>query len=273
MAKVTLVIRLVTFLALCTSLQSAPASEIIDLGYGLDENSQYWPGTQRYNITLKTTFRNVTGIPWYAANTYEASEHVGTHLDAPFHFSEFGWKVGEIPLQRFFVPGVLIDVSDRVAGNDFELTPEDITTWESENGPIPNGSVILIRFGWSSLHYDNRTAYLGFGTSNSSELNFPGLSNEAAQYIRTKDVYGVGLDTPSIDPGKNVIFEAHQTLSGAQIFGIENMKLEKDVLPATGFRLHIMPSKITHGTGAPCRVMAFLDNNWCSDTASSGIMS
>jgi len=71
---------------------------------------------------------------------------------------------------------VLIDVSDKVQDNGFELSPEHITTWESENGPLPNGSVVLIRFGWSSLYYGNRTAYLGFGTSNSSELNFPGKS-------------------------------------------------------------------------------------------------
>ena len=64
MGKVTRVIGLVTFLGLCTTLQSAPAPEIIDLGYGLDEKSQYWPGTQRYNITLETTARNVNGIPW-----------------------------------------------------------------------------------------------------------------------------------------------------------------------------------------------------------------
>ncbi len=38
------------------------------------------------------------------------------------------------------------------------------------------------------------------------------------------------VDTPSIDPGKNVICEAHQTLLGAQIYGIENMNLERDVL-------------------------------------------
>jgi kynurenine formamidase len=58
-----------------------------------------------------------------------------------------------------------------------------------------------------------------------------GLSNETAQYILKRDVYGVGVDTPSLDPGNNVIFEAHQSLLGAQIFGIENLKLEKDVLP------------------------------------------
>jgi hypothetical protein len=64
MGRVTLVVRLVTFLVLWTTLQSAPAPEIIDLGYGLDEKTQYWPGTQRYNITLQTTVRNEKGIPW-----------------------------------------------------------------------------------------------------------------------------------------------------------------------------------------------------------------
>lgn len=261
MGEVKLIIRMVTCLVLGTIVRSPPAPGIIDLGFGLDDKTQYWPGTQRYNITLKTAQKDVDGIPWYATNTYEASEHVGTHVDAPYHFSEDGWKIGEIPLQRFFVPGLLIDVSDKVQDNDFELQPEHITAWESENGSIPKASVVLFRFGWSSLHYDNRTAYMGFGTSNSSELNFPGLSKKAAEYVRAKGVYGVGIDTPSIDPGKNVFFEAHQTLLGAQIYGIENLKLEKDVLPARGFMLHIMPSKITHGTGAPCRVMAFLDNN------------
>lgn len=55
----------VKFLLLCTIVQSAPTPKIIDLGYGLDEKTQFWPGTQRYNITLKTTQKNVNGIPWY----------------------------------------------------------------------------------------------------------------------------------------------------------------------------------------------------------------
>jgi kynurenine formamidase len=69
---------------------------------------------------------------------------------------------------------VLIDISDKVEDNDFELQPEDIRHWECEHGAITSRSVVLIRYGWSSLHYDNRTAYFGFGSSNSSELNFAG---------------------------------------------------------------------------------------------------
>jgi kynurenine formamidase len=68
-----------------------------------------------------------------------------------------------------------------------------------------------------------------------------GISNKAAQCIRAKGVYGVGIDTASLDPGKNVIFETHQTLLEAQIFGIENMNLEKDVLPGKWLKEAINP--------------------------------
>lgn len=40
-----------------------------------------------------------------ADNTYKASEHAGTHMDAPYHMYEEGWKLGEIPMCRFFAPG------------------------------------------------------------------------------------------------------------------------------------------------------------------------
>jgi kynurenine formamidase len=76
-----------------------------------------------------------------------------------------------------------------------------------------------------------------------------GISKDAAEYIvKTRDVYGVGLDTPSLDPGKKIIFEAHRTLFEARIFGIENLHLEKGVLPGnytkllTFIVLHLTPS-------------------------------
>jgi len=59
-----------------------------------------------------------------------------------------------------------------------------------------------------------------------------GIAKDAAQYIVGKrQVYGVGVDGPSLDPGQNVRYDSHRTLFEAQIFGIENLNLEKDVLP------------------------------------------
>jgi len=76
-----------------------------------------------------------------------------------------------------------------------------------------------------------------------------GIAKDAAEYIAGKrQVYGVGVDGPSLDPGQNPIFVAHRTLFEARIFGIENLNLEKDVLPGnyknlSTFRFsHLTPS-------------------------------
>ena len=58
-----------------------------------------------------------------------------------------------------------------------------------------------------------------------------GIAKKAAEYIKKRQVYGVGVDGPSLDPGQNVMYDAHRTLFEARIFEIENLNLEKDVLP------------------------------------------
>ena len=58
-----------------------------------------------------------------------------------------------------------------------------------------------------------------------------GISKDAAEYLVGKEVYGVGVDGPSLDPGHNRNFDAHWTLFKNNIFGLQNLKLEKDVLP------------------------------------------
>jgi kynurenine formamidase len=77
-----------------------------------------------------------------------------------------------------------------VKNKDFQFTAEDIIAWEKENGPIPRGSVVLISFGWSSLHYDNHTAYFGFANSSSSEMHFPGKATQTSpprsSFLQTK---------------------------------------------------------------------------------------
>jgi len=57
------------------------------------------------------------------------------------------------------------------------------------------------------------------------------IAKNAVTYIVEKrQVYGFCVDGRSLEPGKNVMFDAHRTLFEEQIFGIENLNLEKDVL-------------------------------------------
>jgi hypothetical protein len=54
----------INVVAIFTIARSAPTQEIIDLGYEMNNKTEYWPGTQKYNVTLKTRRINENGNPW-----------------------------------------------------------------------------------------------------------------------------------------------------------------------------------------------------------------
>ena len=47
----------------------------------------------------------------------------------------------------------------------------------------------------------------------------------------TGGVYAIGVDTPSLDPGKNEVFISHQTLMKVNIYAIENLNLSSSEIP------------------------------------------
>jgi len=54
----------VEIVVICTIAWSAPAPQIIDLGHEVNNRTEFWPGSQKYNVTLKTRKKNENGIPW-----------------------------------------------------------------------------------------------------------------------------------------------------------------------------------------------------------------
>jgi kynurenine formamidase len=68
----------------------------------------------------------------------------------------------------------------------------------------------------------------------------------------------VGIDTASIDHGQTGDFPSHVRLSRDGVPALENIA-NADLLPATGFTIVALPMKIAGGSGAPCRVVAFVD--------------
>lgn len=133
-------------------------------------------------------------------------------------------------------------------------------SWEAENGPLPDGGILMLRTGWGS-RWNDRTAYLGTeltGPDAVAELHFPGLGEAAAEWlVANRGVVAVGIDTPSIDRGQSVDFRAHVTLYAENISGFENVA-NLDLLPVTGSFVVALPMKIEGGSGGPLRIVAFL---------------
>jgi len=243
--------------AVMAALASGTAGRLIDLTHPLSPDSLYWPTGAPFEHEREGWSVNEAGY-WYASGSFASPEHLGTHLDAPVHFAEQGWTAARIPLERLIGPGVVIDISAKAGLDpDATLVAQDIDAWERSHGPIPDGAIVVVRTGWSA-NWPNWNSYYGTDTPmDVSTLHFPGVSPEAATILGARGVAGVGIDTASIDPGRDTTFRAHQVLAARNIFNLENLT-SVGALPASGFVILAFPMKIEDGTGGPTRVVALV---------------
>jgi kynurenine formamidase len=243
------------------TLKTEPArideAKLIDLTYAFDDKTIYWPTAKPFEWQKESWGKSAGGY-WYTAARYAASEHGGTHLDAPIHFSEAKQAADEIPISRLVGPAIVIDISQACASNaDYRLTTEDIAQWEKEHNTIPNDAIVLVRTGWGRFWPDKKK-YLGTDAPGDvANLHFPGISREAAELLAQRRIDAVGIDTASIDYGQSKDFITHQVLNGANVYGLENVA-NLDRLPVKGATLIALPMKIKGGTGGPARIIALL---------------
>jgi len=233
------------------------ASDIVDLSHPFDERTLYWPTAPSGFELRRLHFGKTEAGYFYAANSFCAPEHGGTHLDAPIHFAERGDTADRIPLRRLIGPGVVLDISAQASQDpDYRLRREDIAQFEAAHGRIPPGSVVLLRTGWSRF-WPDRKRYFGDDTpGDASRLRFPSYGNEAAELlVLERGVAALGVDTASIDYGRSADFPVHRIAAGANVPGLENLA-GLDALPASGFWVVALPMKIGGGSGGPLRIVA-----------------
>ncbi len=238
-------------------VQTGPPT-LVDLTHEFAEETIYWPANKSFQWE-KTDWGTTAAGYWYAAANFAASEHGGTHIDAPIHFGRGQSTVDQIPLDRLIGPAVVIDVRPRCdADPDYELTVDDLVTFESRHGRIQDGSLVFMLSGWGR-HWPDRARYLGSHTPDDARtLHFPGFSREAAEFLVSRRlVRGVGIDTASIDPGRSHDFPTHRVLNSAGVYAIENVDA-LDRLPARGATIYALPIKIKGGTGGPVRIIALV---------------
>lgn len=237
------------------------AERILDMTYAYDENTIYWPNAKSFKLTPEFQGMTEKGY-WYAANFYAASEHGGTHVDAPLHFAKNGRTVDQIPLAEWIGPAVKIDVTRECAQNrDYLLTVNDIKKWEKKNGYIPKGAWVVMYTGIGTQFYPDPKRVLGTdkkGLAAIPELSFPAFSQASAEFlVKNRNIKGIALDTPSIDYGKSQDFPVHRVICGADKVALENIA-NLDKLPVKGATLYVIPMNIKGATGAPARVFAIL---------------
>src|SRR6185503_20919272 len=132
----------------------------IDLTHDFSSETIYWPTAQGFAI--ESEFRGVTEKGYfYAANRYRASEHGGTHIDAPIHFAEGRKTVDQLSIEQLTGAAVVVDVSAKAQKDaDYLISATDLNAWESKHGEIPKGAILLINTGFAR-HWPDAKKYLG----------------------------------------------------------------------------------------------------------------
>ncbi len=232
----------------------------VDLSHDFSDSTIYWPTAKPFALDVVSAEMTPGGF-FYASNDFSASEHGGTHLDAPIHFAEGRQTADQIPLDRLIGPAVVVDVVARAdADRDYRLDVPALEAWEQANARIPDGSIVLVRTGWSS-RWPDKARYLGTaktGPAGVAELHFPGIDSSAARWLaQERQVKAVGIDTPSIDYGQSQSYDTHRILMGQNIPAFENVaSLER--LPPRGALVVALPMKIKGGSGGPLRIVALV---------------
>ncbi|GIU81030.1 MAG: hypothetical protein KatS3mg006_0094 [Pyrinomonadaceae bacterium] len=228
--------------------------EWIDLSYEFSGETIYWNEADSFKKEAVAEGRTPKGY-YYSAYKFCAPEHGGTHIDAPIHFAEGKQSVEQIPLSRLIAPAVKIDISEKASKDrDYQLSVEDITSWESAHGKIPEGAIVLIQTGYGKF-WGDRKKYMG---EEDGKKHFPGLGKEAAKWlIENRKISAVGIDTASIDFGASENFETHVQLMENNVPAFENVA-NLDKLPVKGMTIIALPMKIKGGSGGPLRIVAFL---------------
>jgi kynurenine formamidase len=255
-----LLVSLGSFTTLTAADSPFTGGKWIDLTHEFSSETLYWPTAEQF--TLESEFHGQTPKGYfYAANRYRASEHGGTHIDAPVHFAEGHKTVDKLSIEQLTGAAVVVDVSTKAKSDpDYQVSVDDLKAWEKQHGNIPKSAIVLFRTGYAR-YWPDAKKYLGTdekGPDAVAKLHFPGLHPDAARWLVSKrSIKAVGLDTASIDRGQSTLFESHRILFEKDVPAFENLAA-LDQLPTTGAYIIALPMKIKDGSGGPLRIVAWV---------------
>jgi kynurenine formamidase len=190
----------------------------------------------------------------YYLQEWTIIEHIGTHVDAPGHFTVGGRLAPDLQPSELIVPAVVIDIARRAARDpDTVVTVEDLRAFERRHGRIPRDAAVLMYSGWGAKVTD-ADAYRG--TDAAGTLHFPGFGADATEWLlRRRRIRSLGVDTLSIDPGNSSTFDTHLILTGADRYGLENLA-NLDRIPRRGATIVVGLIPYQEGSGGQARIFA-----------------
>jgi len=217
----------------------------ITLSYLIDENTPMYGGRPGFISKIKSSIKNGDSAN---ISFWQFPNHLGTHIDFPYHFYENGQSIQDFDLDFFIYNGKDIQLFEvMLIGKELLIKEEHIKKEEINK----KAKIVLLKTNVSE--YRNNEKYWKYN---------PGISLELAEWLRQNfhELKIIGLDSISISSWQHrkIGRMAHRNLLNPEkpILLIEDMDLSQ-VNQKTQFKkLIIAPFRASHENGCPCTIFA-----------------
>ncbi|HET8537674.1 MAG TPA: cyclase family protein [Solirubrobacteraceae bacterium] len=201
------------------------------------------------------------GEGWAVETLNNFGTHNSTHVDAPWHYNstvrgERAQTIDELPLEWFFKPGVVLDMTHKADGDPMTAADAQAALQQVGHELAPL-DIVLVRTGRDAFYAE--PDYMARGC---------GATFEATKWLYDQGVRVMGIDAWGWDaplhlqaqeavardePG--IFWAAHQAdLDYCQIERLFNL----GELPPAGFTVACFPLKIVGGSAGPTRAVAIV---------------
>ncbi|MBT2571839.1 arylformamidase [Planococcus sp. ISL-110] len=201
---------------------------IIDISMELSNDTPEWPGDMPFSYELSVTTKQSGSVN---VGKLQSSTHIGTHVDAPFHYDDQGIQIHELPLDVYLSKAQVVDVSglSKIHSSDLE--------------PIEKGITALLL---KTVSWKDRSRF---------PEKWPVFDESIAEWMADHGVRLLGVDVPSVDPETSKELPMHHAMNRHQRFILEGIVLD-DVAEGV-YQLAALPLKIKGGEGSPVRAILY----------------
>lgn len=204
---------------------------IIDLSQPIHPGMPMFPGAPQPRLEPMASIDR----EGYAECWLGLASHTGTHIDAPAHLLPTAKALDDLPIEHFTGPGLIVPIRNPV------VSLGDLVPFEAR---IRESRFVLLNTGWDA-HWGDPSYF----------EDFPTLDPEAAAWLATFDLAGIGIDAPSLDPVACLSLPNHRAFLSRDICIIENLR-GLDAIGPEPFLFSCLPLPIPKADGCPVRAVA-----------------
>lgn len=199
----------------------------IDISQPLQNGHAEWPGDTPFQFDIEFKKEDTGSVNIGKLTT---STHMGTHIDAPFHFDNEGQTVEQLPLDLYIGKARVIELKDAKQIGRAELEAFDFQGVER----------VLLK----TTKRENLTVF---------PSDFMTLKADVALFLQEQGVRLIGVDVPSVDAETSKTLDAHHALHEHGIYILENIVLDEVV--EGDYELIALPLKLVGADGSPVRAV------------------